>query len=65
MDTQKGQFIDKPADIDAANKAGSLESFEYGEIVQVKTGFFEVVKISTSKQRLVLKPVPEPIKNNR
>jgi len=61
MDTESGRFIDKPMDIDTADQKGTLESFEYGEIVQVKTGFFEVVKIRTQgKQRLVLKPVPAP-----
>ena len=62
MNTELGQFIKKEIDIEAASRAGTLESFEYGEIVQVKTGFFEVVKIRTEgKQRLTLKPVPAPI----
>ncbi len=61
MNTETGRFIDKSKDIDLAVKAGTLEYFEYGEIVKVKTGFFEVVKIRThGKQRLTLKPVPAP-----
>ena len=36
------------------------EFFAYGEIVQVKRGWFEVVKIEEKKNRIVLKGVPSP-----
>ncbi len=58
MDTEIGELMtwDKAKVVDPLN----LESFEHGEIVQVKEGFFQVCKIDLRKQRLVLKPIPRP-----
>ena len=61
MDTQSGRFIEKTTEILEAEAKDRLEFFEYGEVVQVKSGFFEVVKIDVRGQRLTLKPIPEPI----
>lgn len=62
MDTRTGELIDDPDKIRQAleDRPCDMEMFEYGEIVQVKTGFFEVCKIDTRKQRLVLEPIPRP-----
>ena len=58
MDTKGGELI--PAAKAAFLDPMDLEEFTYGEMVQVKEGFFEVVKIDLRGQRLVLKPIPRP-----
>ena len=59
MDTRSGELMDgeKARQRDPMD----LESFEHGETVQVKGGFFEICKIDLRGQRLVLKPIPAPI----
>ncbi len=61
MDTSQGEFIpDEKARHLLETRPEDLEQYEYGETVQVKEGFFEVVKIDLRSQRLVLKPIPRP-----
>ena len=61
MDTETGELM--PWNKAKLRDPINLESFEHGETVQVKTGYFEVVKIDLHKQRIVLKPIPEPEEN--
>ncbi len=62
MDTGSGEFISEAkVRLLDAQRPEDLESFEYGEVIQVKSGFFEVVKVDMRSQRLVLKPIPKPI----
>jgi hypothetical protein len=58
MDTETGEMDiwEKMKDRDPMD----LESFEHGETVQIKAGFFQITKIDLQKQRLVLKPIPRP-----
>lgn len=63
MDTRSGELSNDPDKLRQAleDRPGDVETFEHGETVQVKAGFFEVVKVDTRKQRLVLKPIPSPV----
>lgn len=58
MDTRTGELMTE-AKAELRDPL-DLEYFEYGEIVQIKSGFFEVCKIDLRRQRLVLKPIPRP-----
>ena len=59
MDTRTGELM--TAEKAELRDPMDLEYFEYGEVIQVKTGFFEVVKVDLRRQRLTLKPVPRPL----
>ena len=65
MNTRDGHLFDKESIFDELNenRPCDLETFSYGETVQVKSGFFELTKIDLQKQRLVLKPIPRPIRD--
>ncbi len=60
MNTGTGELLDDPEKLRQLLETSpeDLETFAYGETVQVKEGFFEVVKIDVRRQRLVLKPKP-------
>lgn len=59
MDVREGTLHDDSRELREALKERPLdvETFGYDEVVQVKTGFFQVVKIDIRCQRLVLKPI--------
>jgi hypothetical protein len=63
MNTSEGTLYDDPDKMKQLleEDPASVETFEHGEVIQVKDGFFEVVKVDIRKQRLVLKPVPKPV----
>ncbi len=63
MDTKSGEFFpgSKEAQALEVDARGDLETFEYGETVQIKSGYFEVCKIDLRGQRLILKPIPRPV----
>ena len=62
MDRDSGRIYEMNTPLsDALRDAGvQLESFDRGERVQIKGCWFEVMKVLTRKQRLVLKPIPAP-----
>jgi hypothetical protein len=60
MDTDSGRFRDMPEGWEPSEDESNLVGWEWGERVQIKGGWFEVCKIDTRKQRLVLKPIPKP-----
>jgi hypothetical protein len=62
MDTRRG-IIDEPGNIlGKLENIADLEIFEHGELIQIKSGWFQITKIDIPKQRLTLKPVPRPEK---
>lgn len=63
MDTKSGELLEESQamrDLRLGKRdREDLESFEIGEIVQVKSGFFEItsIKLAHRRPRLVLKPI--------
>lgn len=60
MNTASGEFMSPDSIKDIQPDESKREYFAYGEIVQVKRAWFEVVKIEEKKNRIVLKGVPAP-----
>lgn len=60
MDVGTGEFMSETAIKERQPDETKREYFAYGEIVQVKRGFFEVCKIDERRNRITLKGVPPP-----
>lgn len=62
MDTKSGEWVDDGlAEKLKKERPADLERFAYGQRVQIGTAHFEVCKIDTQRNRLVLKAIPRPI----
>lgn len=60
MNTASGEFM-PPEEIKKTQPdERKREFFAYGEIVQVKRGWFEVTKVDERRNRITLKGVPAP-----
>jgi hypothetical protein len=62
MDTRRGVIDEQDEILKQLRDETDLEIFEHGEVVQVKSGWFEVTKVDIRKQRVTLKPIPRPTK---
>jgi hypothetical protein len=60
MNTASGEFMSPDSIKEAQPDETKREFFAYGEVVQVKRGWFEIVKIEEGKNRIVLKGIPSP-----